>query len=462
MAYSLHDLWVEGISLTGIGFCVIENQMGEHGILKLQGYFEDEAALYELPENSPVQVWAGREEEKELLFSGVVTELTVSAYAGVRQAVAEAKSWSWLLDQAKKSRSFQNPGLGYKELVARVLADYPGSNCFYAAPEAEVGRLIVQYEETDWEFLQRVLSRIGAVLTPDCCQEGIRLYAGIPQFPEEKVFYRILKMEKDMGSCYAQKANGNPVHGADFTRYWISSGKRLGIFGQVLAGGGLFTVFYCRYEFDREEMTGIYGLQPTGGLLVLKKWPMHLIGVALSGTVAGVSGDQVQVMLDIDRENGGTADYWMPYSTLSASPDGSGWYCMPEIGDRVRVYFPSKKEQEAVALSAVSGYKGAERMNNPNARYLKTKSGQELALVPGHLKLSCGGASSLSIGEDGSVSVSAASVVQVCAKGNVTIQAGEELVLQANKNLQMSSTDGGTVMLEPQIIRLQGSQVTLD
>ena len=152
----------------------------------------------------------------------------------------------------------------------------------------------------------------------------------------------------------------------------------------------------------------------------------------------------------------------MPYSTLSASPDGSGWYCMPEIGDRVRVYFPTKKEEEAVALSAVSGYKGAERMNNPNARYLKTKSGQELSLVPGHLKLSCGGASSLSIGEDGSISVSAASQVQVCAKGNVTIQAGEELILQAGKSLQMSSTDGGTVRLEPQIIRIQGSQVTLD
>ena len=135
MAYSLHDLWVEGIPLTGIRFCVIENQMGEHGVLKLQGYFEEEA-LYELSENSPVQVWAGREGEKELLFSGVLTELTVSVAAGVRQAVAEAKSWSWLLDQTKKSRSFQNPGLGYKELVARVLEDYPGSSCFYAAPEA--------------------------------------------------------------------------------------------------------------------------------------------------------------------------------------------------------------------------------------------------------------------------------------------------------------------------------------
>ena len=68
----------------------------------------------------------------------------------------------------------------------------------------------------------------------------------------------------------------------------------------------------------------------------------------------------------------------------------------------------------------------------------------------------------MSIGEDGSISVSAASLVQVCAKGDVTIQAGEELVLQAGKSLKMSGTDGGTVLLEPQIIRLQGSQVTLD
>ena len=67
--------------------------------------------------------------------------------------------------------------------------------------------------------------------------------------------------------------------------------------------------------------------------------------------------------------------------------------------------FPSKAESEAIALSAVSNYdapqSGEDRMSDPDNRYLRTKSGQELALAPGYIKLSCGKAASVSEHSDG-------------------------------------------------------------
>lgn len=36
--------------------------------------------------------------------------------------------------------------------------------------------------------------------------------------------------------------------------------------------------------------------------------------------------------------------------------DGSGWYCMLEMGDSVKVYFFIKDEDEVFVVSVVSGY----------------------------------------------------------------------------------------------------------
>ncbi len=97
-----------------------------------------------------------------------------------------------------------------------------------------------------------------------------------------------------------------------------------------------------------------------------------------TGTVVNVSGTAVQVALEIDKVSGNPASFLVPFiPQYSASPNGSGWYCMPEPGDDVRIYFPSKNEQEAIALSSASNYPapqsgGTDRMQDPNIRYLRT------------------------------------------------------------------------------------------
>lgn len=57
---------------------------------------------------------------------------------------------------------------------------------------------------------------------------------------------------------------------------------------------------------------------------------------------------------DMDDQLDANSNYWFPYSTIYASEDNTGWYCMPEIGDSIRIYFPSKKEEEGIAISSVA------------------------------------------------------------------------------------------------------------
>lgn len=472
--YSLHDLEITGISLAEILECETESVIGEHGTLMILACVDSEEMLYELPDCQEINVFLRTGGEKTVLFSGIMTDIRISEQAQMKTVRIEAKSRSWLMDRTRRSRSFQNTKMTYRALAWEILKCYEGENpkeqcsLIYAGAERKTEGLIVQYEETDWEFLKRVLSIAGLALTPDSRQEGIKLYAGVPSLTETAFSCHVRAMDKDMASYYLLKANGRDVRAADFTRYTVESEQLLGIFEPVCIGGNRLVAYSCRYLFGDQEMTGIYGLQSSGGLKRTASYPMHLIGVALPGEVVGVSGSKVRVLMEIDKGHKERAVYWFPYSTMSASPNGSGWYCMPEKGDKVRVYFPSKMEREAVALSAVSSYQAPQdgekdRMEDPDSRYLRTKAGQELALAPGYIRLSCGqNAASATIYTNGRVFVNAQSLVKVQAHESLTLDAEEELSIHVNDKFHAYSTDGGEIAFAQGHILFKGTEVKFD
>ncbi len=473
--YSLHDINVTGLPINEVLECEIESHIGEHSTLTLLAYTDNEDVLYELPDCQEVTICLGKGEEKRILFSGIVTNVQMSEQGQMKTVQIEAKSRSWLMDRTKYSRSIQNTKMTYRALAREVLDYYedPDSeeeqcDMICAGADQEIENLYIQYEETDWEFLKRVLSVIGLAVTPDSRQDKLKLYVGVPELAEAEVPYDVLAIDKDMESYYLLKANGRDVRAADFTRYQIISEHLLGLFETIFVQGQKLTVYSSRYIFKDQEMCGVYGLQNSQGLKRTASYPMHLIGVALTGKVAHVSGTKIQAALEIDKSHLERAVFWFPFSTLSASPDGSGWYCMPEEGDDVRIYFPSKQENEALALSAVSNYDvsqagGEDRMSDPNSRYLRTKAGQELALAPDHIKLSCGEkASSVMIDTDGKVTVQAQTMVKIEAETSVSLYAEENIDIHVSEQFIAQSLDGGQIIFDSGNIYIRGTEVNFD
>lgn len=219
--YSLHDLEITGISLAEILECETESVIGEHGTLRILARADSEEMLYELPDCQEINVFLRTGGEKVILFSGIMTDIRISEQAQMKTVRIEAKSRSWLMDRTKHSRSFQNTKMTYRALAWEILKCYKGENAkeqcslIYAGAERKTEGLIVQYEETDWEFLKRVLSLAGLALTPDSRQEGIKLYAGVPSLPEAALSCHVRAMDKDMASYYLLKANGRDVRAAD-------------------------------------------------------------------------------------------------------------------------------------------------------------------------------------------------------------------------------------------------------
>ncbi len=128
------------------------------------------------------------------------------------------------------------------------------------------------------------------------------------------------------------------------------------LYGEADFRGRSLSVAEAEYITDGSTLYEFVTLRKKTGILQKTIYPMELVGTALEGTILNVKGEKVQIHLKIDDSNPGNDCYWFPFSTPSASSDGSGWYCMPEKGDRVRVYFPSKKTSEVIAISAVSTY----------------------------------------------------------------------------------------------------------
>ena len=430
--YSLHDIEVNGLDLAEVLECEIESRAGEHSTLVILSRVTEEEFVFEISDCQDLEVLLREGEGRKILFSGILTDIQITESGQVKTVRIEGKSRSWLMDREKHSRSFQNAKMTFQELAQEIL-----------------------------------LSREGIMITPDCRQPGLKLYAGVPELVESAFPCHILDMEKDMDGYYELKANGREVHASDFTRYTVVSEQLMGIFDPVRIQGNPFVVYACRYSFEDQEMQGTYKLQSAKGLTRPVIYPMHLIGVALNGNVVNVSGTKVQVAMAIDGNSRKRALYWFPYSTLSASSDGSGWYCMPEVGDDVRIYFPSKAESEAIALSAVSNYdapqSGEDRMSDPDNRYLRTKSGQELALAPGYIKLSCGkAASAVTIQTDGKVKIQSQSMVKAMAQEEIAIHAEEQVTLHVSEQFIMHSLSGGQIVSSKGNVIMQGTEVIVD
>ena len=468
MAYTADGIVVEGIPVKSLETLEIRCAPGDHGYLELSGYLEEEgeAVVYGLPEHAPISVLTS---EGEILFTGLITESCMKGEGDTGFLSITARTSSIQMDQKKRSRSFQNTEMTYSQLARTVLADYPGGEIMLFVPEIPIGEIAVQYRETDWQFLKRMLSQLCAVLTCKTDSPMIHLYGGVPDIPSKGWVYEKTGFCKEMGEYAYWLQQGAMVSDDSFLVTDIKTEHIPEIFEQVKEAGQIQVVKETTFRMEKGLLHILCRLQKKQGILQKREYPMHLIGTALEGTVAAVSGIQLKIHLSIDE--GGTADeYWFPFSTLSASTDGSGWYYMPETGDSVRVYFPTKYTRDAIAVSAVSAYDGKEadgkpdRMGSPSTKYLSNPSGQEIKMAEDGVSLSCsGGSASVTIGNEGDITLYAANTLMIQATNDVELSAETELSLEAAQTAVVNCAMGGTIQMQPGgLLLIQGTEVKVD
>ncbi len=167
--------------------CNIVKKVNEHGQAYIKGYIpaEEEKNYMDLAAAEPtVQVEAVSEEgESAVIFSGVIKDCRIRNSNRVLTMELSLVSHTYLMDLNPAIRSFQQPGMSYQKIFDTVMGSYPGGGCIMAEGNSAVTKdLIVQYQETDWEFLKRLSSHLNTVVLPSYKTDGVKCYIGIPQW----------------------------------------------------------------------------------------------------------------------------------------------------------------------------------------------------------------------------------------------------------------------------------------
>ena len=177
-------------------------------------------------------------------------------------------------------------------------------------------------------------------------------------------------------------------------------------------------------------------------------------GKILTGTVQDVSGSKVKVQFSFDASYSG--DHWFEYSTAYSSSDKSGWYCMPENGDTVRVFFPSGNEGQAFAASSAPRFAGKDPKDK-----VWMAHGKCIQLTETGILISCNGEEAfIDLSPDQGITISCKKNLNINADGDITIQA-ENINLIADEKISLG-TDRAFIDITDKNITLLGKEVIVE
>ena len=143
--------------------------------------------------NAPIQL-LGQGNTAGALFSGYPEKVEIKEERGYRIADIQAVSGTILLDQKKSNRVFQKKVQTYMGIASAVTADTEHSACILPGSDMQTGGTLIQYQETDWNFLKRMASQLGLPLVPDISYYYPRFYLGLPE-GEKKELGEILSCD---------------------------------------------------------------------------------------------------------------------------------------------------------------------------------------------------------------------------------------------------------------------------
>lgn len=475
----------------------ITQGINEHATLFISGILpvddsntENKDYVQTTDQNTPVKLkYIDNTGKENILFQGVVTSIKQWTMADVKHLNIEAISFSYLLDVKKLNRSFQRNGEPYSYLFDRINSlarEYvPNAQGDVVTAEEKYEEaitecMLIQYQETDWQFLKRFASDFNIGLIPDITFDSPKVYFGMPPQKEENEeegsddkkagpefnvsSYRVWRdtAAYATASSNCRKNSGVTLSENDFT-YCDAQSLDLLQLGQKVTFLGLTWYVKNIHTFmEKGAINSTYTLTTQQGLMQDDLYNTKIAGISLRGIIKVVTNDQVQVHItEIDDEWDDGSTWYFPYTTVYSSPDGSGWYCMPEVGDNVRIYFPSIKEEESVAASSVNltPSKRGER-EDPDTKIISTVYGKQVILTPGGIQIIANGNLLMTLTDEGGVSIKSDKKIILEADQDIEITSKTSKVLVNGKN-EISLKQGGSEINIQKDINIKGNKVKI-
>ena len=339
------DVKAEGpFAFLGLNAMRIDAKVNDHGRMSLSGFIRQE----DMPERNlcgeTVTVWGS--DEKRPLFSGVVSGVSVTETGGLCEASVECRSFTALLDQAPYSRSFQNTERRYRDLLEEAGKRFGAENrIVVTAPEAKkrTGVPVIQYHETDWEFLKRMAGRLHTVIVPEITWPLAQVSVGCVQgkrYELEEGETEACEESLDLGR-FRRSGSGRP--GADYLSYRIRTGWDFNLCDRIRFRGREWRVVETHLFSERGALKREYVLGAEAGFCLEEGYNRAIRGASLPGRVIERKEGMARLHLDMDPQQEPEEAHWYPYTPVT----GNIMYSVPEAGTRVLLNIKSMREEDA-------------------------------------------------------------------------------------------------------------------
>ena len=364
----------------------LEASFNKHVSVELALIAEEEkieSAIHGLADNDGIEVYEN--DQEELMFAGKIIDAKMVKDRGLCCLNLKALSYTMDWDLVPVSQSFLNLDATYKQVMDKVLENQPNAEIKDCVTRgAVIPDFLLQYEESDWDFLARLASCFGTFLVPDCCSDHGRAYFGIPDLGEEYVLDGEDYQEtKDMDKYYRIGCMLG-ILSQEHMGWEVTTGRNFTL-GQKVRFKGISTIVtnirYCTID---GELVRSYQLNREKGVVCPPRKNPHIFGMSIPATVKERSGNCVKVHFHIDP----VYDTSPHVRYFTYAIESSFIYCMPEVGSQVHIYFPSDDEKDAVAVHAVrtegtqASGSSAGYAQKPDFKSFSNVNGAELLLAP--------------------------------------------------------------------------------
>ena len=378
---------------------VLDENINEHQKLEIQLEMNDEQRknLERVIEKEDVEIeieLANVDKDiKRKIFSGIVDYFEILDYGSYGcRILMKAFSKSVLFDRKneKKYRVFQDRNLMFSDIIDEINKDYADKKLeikYSDIAKKQIGSLIVQFDETDWEFLVRLASQLKTGMF--VIEQGIILF-GIVEMGEikkENKYFSDYSLVRDYKNLYYKVQSNKVINLGDTVSISENAVENEGNDKDSSGNRGNFSVlktriflkdFILKSEFLATDMSSYH---------IFRKYNEKIKGCRIEANVERVFEDGGIAKMEVrfaeglkkivqERSNEESNDkayddygikrFPLSYQTFY-SQTNTGFFCTPEVNDTVEVYFPNEDERFAKVSWAINN-KGNGRFSDYTKR----------------------------------------------------------------------------------------------
>lgn len=365
----IRDIHTNGaIRLTIIYEFSFLQQYEEHAIAHIRGLLSEDQELKDINEEHIVQIYGNK---NHILFEGVIQKISIFERGVSHKEIEIALiSKSICYDQEKRTRSFQNVSMTYKQLTKNICENV----MWHSEKRNTIGKPLIQYYETDWEFTKRITSHVHEKIYPTIGAQSYSIGVGYDA-KIEAIDVNVLKYKLKYSADHLEKEQSDQ---RDYLFYEIESTEDVELGSKIKFKNKEGIIFEKKGKLHNGVLIFIYKV---GGKVFIQKpyqFNQNFIGRTILGSVLSTKNETVRVKLEIDKTQMESEAYDYSYEPET----GNIMYAMPMKGTKVSLYFGDCDERTGRVINCIRTNSGesCSAMQNSDNKIFTTEFQKQMVL----------------------------------------------------------------------------------